>query len=180
MLKMRLQRVGRKHEPSFRLVLTDSKNSTKSGRFKEILGSYDPRKSTDLFKVERIKHWLSHGVQPTGSVHNLLVTHKIIEGKKINVLPKKTPIIKVEPVVENKIETPKEEESVTAKAPEIIAEEKSEEVLAETAPSEIKEPETVNEPSVEAPPEVIPVEISEEIKPEEPTEEEVKKEDSAV
>lgn len=90
MLKIRLQRVGRKHEPSFRLVLTDSKNSTKSGRFKEVLGAYDPRKTTERFNVERIRHWLSMGASPTGTVHNLLVEQKIVEGKKVNVLPKKT------------------------------------------------------------------------------------------
>ena len=93
---MRLQRVGRVHEPSFRLVLTDSKNSTKSGRFLEILGSYDPRKSTDTLDAERIKYWLSKGASPTGTVHNLLVKHKIVIAKKINVSAKskKTPVIK--------------------------------------------------------------------------------------
>lgn len=101
MLKIRLQRVGRKHEPTFRVVLTDSKNSSKSGRLKEVLGSYDARKTTELLKVDRIKHWLGLGVKPTGTVHNLLVSHKVIDGKKINVLPRKTPIAKeAEPVAE--------------------------------------------------------------------------------
>ena len=101
MLKIRLQRVGRVHEPSFRLVLTDSKNSTKSGRFKEILGSYDPRKSVDALETERIKYWLSQGADPTDTVHNLLVRHKIISAKKINVSAKskKAPIVKVEEAV---------------------------------------------------------------------------------
>lgn len=103
MLKIRLQRVGRKHEPAFRLVLTDSKNSTKSGRAKEILGSYDPRKTTDLLKPDRIKHWIEKGAQLTGSVHNLLITHKVIDGKKVNVLPKKT---YTPPVVETPAEAP--------------------------------------------------------------------------
>lgn len=85
MLKLRLQRVGRTHEPSFRLVLTDSKNSTKSGRFKEILGSYDPRKKIDSLDGERIKYWLSQGVKASDTVHNLLVKHKIINAKKIDV-----------------------------------------------------------------------------------------------
>lgn len=85
MLKIRLQRVGRKHEPSFRLVLTDSKNSTKSGRVSEMLGSYDPRKSTEALKSERIKHWLSLGADPTASVNNLLIKKGIIRGKKIDV-----------------------------------------------------------------------------------------------
>ncbi|MEK7227714.1 MAG: 30S ribosomal protein S16 [Patescibacteria group bacterium] len=78
MLKIRLQRVGRKHEPSFRLVLTDSKNSTKSGRFAETLGSYDPRKTTEKFNAERIQYWLSQGAGLTSSVEELLAKHKII------------------------------------------------------------------------------------------------------
>lgn len=73
------------HEPSFRLVLTDVKNSTKSGRVKEILGSYDPRKSRDLFRTERIQYWLSRGVTFTPTVNNLLVKHGIVRGKKIDV-----------------------------------------------------------------------------------------------
>jgi small subunit ribosomal protein S16 len=108
MLKIRLQRVGRKHEPAFRLVLTDSKNSTKSGRFNEILGSYDPRKGDGFLKKERIEHWLGKGISVTGSVHNLLVSHKVIDDKKVNVLPKKTPIIKEAPVAE---ETPAADEA---------------------------------------------------------------------
>ena len=94
MLKIRLQRVGRKHDPVFRIVLTDSRNGPKSGKFLEVLGSYDPRRENDQINEVSIKKWLSHGAQPSESVHNLLVKHKIIEGKKINVLPKKSPIRK--------------------------------------------------------------------------------------
>jgi small subunit ribosomal protein S16 len=85
MLKIRLQRVGRKHEPSFRLVLTDSKNSTKSGRFDEVLGSYDARKTNEKFNAERIKSLLSQGVGLTPTVNNLLIKHGIIRGKKVDV-----------------------------------------------------------------------------------------------
>ena len=114
MLKIRLQRVGRKHEPAFRLVLTDSKNSTKSGRFKEILGSYDPRKSSDSINADRVKYWLSQGALATGSVHNLLLNHKIIEGKKVNVLPKKTPSVKEDPTsAEGKVGVPTQENAST-------------------------------------------------------------------
>jgi small subunit ribosomal protein S16 len=95
MLKIRLQRVGRKHEPTFRLVLSDSKNSPKSGKTLETLGAYDSRRAEKAeFKNDRIKHWLSVGAQLSGTVHNLLVSRKIIDGKKINVLPKKKPIAK--------------------------------------------------------------------------------------
>src|SRR3989344_4094108 len=88
MLKIRLQRVGRIHDPSFRLVLTDSKNSSKSGRFQEILGSYDPRKSTDALNAERIQYWLSRGAGVTPTIHNLLVTHQVLTAPKINVSAK--------------------------------------------------------------------------------------------
>lgn len=85
MLKIRLQRVGRKHEPSFRVVLTDSKNSSKSGRFAEVLGNYDPRKSIEALKSERIKYWISQGAGLTGSVNNLLIKKGLIRGKKSHV-----------------------------------------------------------------------------------------------
>jgi len=102
MLKIRLQRVGRVHEPSFRLVLTDSLNSTKSGRFKEILGSYDPRKSKDSLNTERIQYWLSKGASPTATVNNLLVRHRIINASKIDV----SAVSKKAPVPEEKPATP--------------------------------------------------------------------------
>jgi small subunit ribosomal protein S16 len=85
MLKIRLQRVGRKHEPSFRLVLTESKNSTKSGRLTEVLGNYDPRKSLEAFKVDRVKYWVAQGAGLTGTVNNLLIKKGIIRGKKVHV-----------------------------------------------------------------------------------------------
>lgn len=90
MLKIRLQRVGRKHDPSYRLVLTDSRKAPQSGAFLEILGSYNPRKKEGAvfnLKKERIEHWISKGAQTTGVVHNLLVGEKIIKGPKVNVSP---------------------------------------------------------------------------------------------
>jgi small subunit ribosomal protein S16 len=101
MLKIRLQRVGRKHEPAFRLVLTDSKNSTKSGKFLEILGNYDARRGEKAEIVaERVKYWMSVGAKTSDTVHNMLVSKKIIDAKKINKLPRKSPIKKKETVAE--------------------------------------------------------------------------------
>ena len=91
MLKIRLQRIGRKNDPAFRVVLTDSKNSTKSGKFNEILGSYNLKKDEVLFKADRITYWMSQGAQVSDTIHNFLVKQKIIEGKKKNVLSKKSP-----------------------------------------------------------------------------------------
>ena len=94
MLMIRLQRVGRKHEPVFRLVLTDSQNSTKSCKFLEILGNYDSRKKDGAeFNNDKIKYWISKGAQLSTTVHNLLIDRKVIGGKKINALPRKTPIV---------------------------------------------------------------------------------------
>jgi small subunit ribosomal protein S16 len=178
MLKIRLQRVGRKHEPTFRVVLTDSKNSTKSGRFHEILGSYDPRKKTEVFAGDRIKEWMGKGAQLSGTVHNLLVSHKIIEGKKINVLPKKSPVVDEEKIAAEKAAL---EAAEAAK----IAEEKAKadaleaETTAATAPEPTLEAETpapAPAPASAPEPEPIPVEevsnpVEETSAPETPQEE---------
>lgn len=94
MLKIRLQRIGRKNDPAFRVVLTDSKNSTKSGRFLEILGTYNPKLGVRNLAAERIKYWIGKGAQCSPTMHNFLVHDKAIEGKKKNVLPKKKPTLK--------------------------------------------------------------------------------------
>jgi len=94
MLKIRLQRIGRKNDPAFRVVLTDSKNSTKSGRFLEIVGTYNPKAGEANFKTDRIKYWMGKGAKLSDTMHNFLVHQKVIEGKKINVLPKKKPTVK--------------------------------------------------------------------------------------
>lgn len=87
MLKIRLQRIGKKNQPYFKIVITESQNSAKSGRFLEMVGSYDVRSGSIQLKEDRIKYWLSQGVQPSGTAHNMLVDAKIIKGSKINVSP---------------------------------------------------------------------------------------------
>jgi small subunit ribosomal protein S16 len=94
MLKIRLQRIGRKNDPAFRVVLTDSKYRTKSGRFLEIVGTYNPKAGETKFDADRIKYWMSKGAKLSDTMHNFLVHQKVIEGKKVNVLPKKKPTIK--------------------------------------------------------------------------------------
>ncbi len=94
MLSIRLQRIGRKNEAAFRVVLTDSKNSAKSGKFKEILGNYTLKGDKVELKADRIKHWLAYGAQPSDTMHNMLVKAGIVEGKKRNVLSKKAPTVK--------------------------------------------------------------------------------------
>lgn len=91
MLKIRLQRVGKRNEPSFRLILVESKRAAKGGHAHEILGSHNFRKDGTIINKDRVLYWISQGVQVSDTAHNLLISNKIIEGKSKNVLPKKTP-----------------------------------------------------------------------------------------
>lgn len=100
MLKIRLQRVGRKNSPSYRVVVGEHTIGPKSGKFLETLGSYNPKTKERTLSAERIQHWISKGAQASGTVHNMLVSANVISGKKVNVLPKKTPPKKDEPAAE--------------------------------------------------------------------------------
>jgi small subunit ribosomal protein S16 len=91
MLKIRLQRVGKKNEPSYRLVLIEHTSAARSGKAQEILGFHDFRKDGTIIKKDRVEYWLSKGVQASDTAHNLLVSQGVIKGKKKNVLPKKSP-----------------------------------------------------------------------------------------
>ena len=93
MLKIRLQRIGRKNEAAFRLMVTESKNSSQSGKFLEILGTHTVKSDTVNFKKDRILHWIKQGAQVSPRVHNMLIKEGIIEGKKKNVLSKKAPTV---------------------------------------------------------------------------------------
>jgi small subunit ribosomal protein S16 len=96
MLKIRLQRTGRKNDPHFRLIVTESTLKPKTTQFAEILGFYNVKMGEFEAKGDRVKHWMSVGAQMSPTVHNLLISKKILEGKKINVLPKKSPVKKEE------------------------------------------------------------------------------------
>jgi small subunit ribosomal protein S16 len=98
MLMMRLQRVGRKNDPSFRIVVTDKRTSSKSDRHIDRLGSYNPKMNHVQIDAVKAKEWLAKGVQPSDTLHNILVGQKVIEGKKKNVLPRKSPIIDEEAI----------------------------------------------------------------------------------
>jgi small subunit ribosomal protein S16 len=88
MLTIRLTRKGKKNQPFFRVVVIDKRRSSKGGRAVEDLGYVDPLKKRKSFKKERILYWISKGAKPSSTIHNLLVSEKIIEGKKINLSKK--------------------------------------------------------------------------------------------
>ncbi|OGN13663.1 MAG: 30S ribosomal protein S16 [Candidatus Yanofskybacteria bacterium RIFCSPHIGHO2_02_FULL_43_17] len=84
MLTIRLTRKGKKNQPFFRVVVIDKRRSASGGRPAEILGYIDPLTKKKSLKKDRILHWIKVGAQPSATVHNLLVSEKIIEAKKIN------------------------------------------------------------------------------------------------
>jgi len=86
---IRLQRVGRKNDPSFRVVVVDSRRAAKTGQAIELVGSHDARAKRAELKTERIKYWLSVGAQVSATVNNLLVKQGVIEKHKIDVSSKK-------------------------------------------------------------------------------------------
>jgi len=83
MLRIRLQRLGRKKQPSYRLVVSERAKDTQ-GDALEIVGHYNPIAQPKVieFNAERIKHWVAKGAQPSNTVFNLLVAAGILEGKK--------------------------------------------------------------------------------------------------
>lgn len=106
MLVIRLFRVGKKNQPSFKIVVTDKRNPPRGGRFVEEVGFWNPLTKEKTFDAKRIKYWLSKGVQPSKTIHNFLVAEKMIEEKKI---PKhKKPKAKEEAKEEKKLEKPEE------------------------------------------------------------------------
>ena len=77
MLRLRLQRTGRKKRPSYRVVVIEQKRR-RDGRPVEYLGYYNPLTKQSNFNVEKIKKWLSYGAKPSSTVTNLLLKSKII------------------------------------------------------------------------------------------------------
>lgn len=83
MLIIRLQRLGKKKQPTYRLIVSEKHKDTQAGSL-EILGHYNPTVNPKIkeFKTERIKYWLQKGAQLSDTVHNLLLEAGIVEGKK--------------------------------------------------------------------------------------------------
>ncbi|TSC91402.1 MAG: small subunit ribosomal protein S16 [Parcubacteria group bacterium Licking1014_17] len=126
MLKIRLQRTGKKKQAFFKVVVLEHTKRT-GGAYLESLGSYDPHANKMSVDKERAAYWLSNGAQPTGTIHNLFINEGIIKGEKLRVWkPKK-----------------REQEKTEEKKPE---EKKIEEAPKEEAPKEA-EPKTESEPA---------------------------------
>jgi small subunit ribosomal protein S16 len=98
-VKLRLMRMGKKKQPTYRVVAADAR-SPRNGRFIEIIGTYEPRQDPSVIKIdnERAVHWLQHGAQPTERVAKLLkisgawteATGETVDATVPTVAPKKS------------------------------------------------------------------------------------------
>ena len=88
MLAIKLQRIGKKHRPGYRVVVAE-KRSKMAAPPVEDLGFYDPFTKASGIKRDRVAYWISMGAQPTVTAHNLLVKQSIISAKKKAVKMKK-------------------------------------------------------------------------------------------
>jgi small subunit ribosomal protein S16 len=72
MVRIRLRRMGLRHQPYYRIVVAD-RESPRDGRFLEVVGTYNPRTEPSTIKVkeDRVYHWLGKGAQPSESVVRL-------------------------------------------------------------------------------------------------------------
>ena len=164
-VKLRLMRMGKRKQPTYRVVAADSR-SPRNGRFIEIVGTYQPRQDPSVIEIDNAKavHWLKHGAQPTERVEKLLKISGAWEeftgvAPEIPPVPAPTPNKGYTPPAPPKppkpVEAPKAEEDApaddaddapaedaaaetTAEAPaeEAAAEAPAEEAAAEEAPAE--------------------------------------------
>lgn len=137
---IRFQRIGRKNDPAFRIAVLEKTAGPKAGKYVDLVGTYNPKTKAVTLAPERIQDWIKKGAQVSPSLHNLLVAKGVVDGKKINVLPKKTPPVK-EVVAEEAPAaavaevTPTEEAAIVEEAVAAADEVPAEEVASEEAPA---------------------------------------------
>lgn len=79
---IRLQRIGRKNDPAFRILVLEKTSSPKAGSYTDLLGTYNPKTKAFTIAADRLKDWIGKGAQVSPSLWNLLIDKGIIEGKK--------------------------------------------------------------------------------------------------
>jgi small subunit ribosomal protein S16 len=85
MLTIRLHRVGKTNQPSFKIVVVDKRVSAAAGKFCEEVGFINRIAKQTKLNKDRISYWISKGAIPSPTVNNILVSEKLIQGKKISV-----------------------------------------------------------------------------------------------
>ncbi|MBI4359031.1 MAG: 30S ribosomal protein S16 [Candidatus Nealsonbacteria bacterium] len=143
MLVIRLFRIGKKNQPIFKIVVAEKSQPPRAGVFVEDLGFYNPITKEKAIKEERLKHWLKMGAAPSDTVHNLLVSAKVVAGKKRKITLNK-PEPKPESETKEKTEAPKEKPAEPASA----SAEPVSDPLPEAEPAEVPAAEPAPEPKL--------------------------------
>lgn len=139
MLMIRFQRIGRKNDAAFRMVVLEKTAGPKAGKYVDLVGTYNPKTKAMTVDGEKINAWIKKGAQVSPSLMNLLVAKGLVEGKKVPVIAKS--------VLEKNVAKRKAEEDAAAQkaadaaaaAAEAAAQEAeapAEDVAVEEAPSE--------------------------------------------
>jgi small subunit ribosomal protein S16 len=84
MLRIRFKRVGRKHQPAFRIIVVE-RRSKRDGEAIDDIGFYNPITKDFGINKERLEYWLKNGAEASATVFNLLVNRKILSGPKIKI-----------------------------------------------------------------------------------------------
>lgn len=188
-VKIRLQRIGKKRTPHYRIVVADSRTH-RNGRVIEEIGRYVPTNDPSIIEIrsERAQYWLSVGAQPTEQAKVLLTLSGDIaneKGEKKNTIkpqPEKVPfspdskkksvlLPKVEKKAEPEAPAAKETPAPAAQAAEAPAAEAAEAPAAEAVEAEAPAAEAVAEvveaeaPAAEVAEEAAPAEVAEEAAP---------------
>lgn len=156
MLKIRLTRMGKKHQPSYRIVVTPKENPAR-GQYTDLLGTYNPIAEQLDVNKEKAMEWLNKGAQPSERVARLLtksgMTHRSLVVKVYQPKPKEepkaeeaTPATKAETdeevgaeteatteTTENSTEAPTEEAPAVEETPESTESNDTEEKPADSA-----------------------------------------------
>jgi small subunit ribosomal protein S16 len=82
MLRLRLQRRGKKNYATYRVVVAE-RGAPIKGRTVADVGHYNPHTDALVVEKEKIADWLTKGVTASPTVHNLLIEHGIIKGEKV-------------------------------------------------------------------------------------------------
>ncbi|MEP7216661.1 MAG: 30S ribosomal protein S16, partial [Anaerolineaceae bacterium] len=145
MIRIRLRRTGKKHRPSYRLVVAD-KPSKRDGAFLETLGSYDPHADPPLVTLdaERVKSWIGKGAQPSEAAEKILRRAGVIT-TPAPVRKVVAPVVAKAPAAAPVVAAP----APVAKAPVVVAEPVAEAPVAVAEPV-AEAPVAVAEPAAEA------------------------------
>lgn len=154
MLKIRMSRFGKKKQPTYRIIVSDSSKDP-WGTYLENLGYYNPKTKEKTLEADRIKYWLSKGAQLSATLHNLFVDEKIIETEKVKASKGKKKKSEATETEEKKPEEGKQE------AP---AKEEKEEKPAQPAKKEAEKPQEAKpeQPKEAEKPKDLPADLSSE------------------